>query len=164
MPGGKRLWVHPATPEDAAFVNRQVMREVKALPSADDQDRAIEIEVRLKVWQCIRVCRQGPERNAPLAFQPEDADLLRRNGALQTINRIVAVSDSLGGGEDLLPEVVRAFFGRVASCVRTCASQLPTDSPEWTGLRQRLEGLGGCVSRVNETGAVTLSDLAGVPE
>lgn len=163
MPGGKFVWVHPMNAEGVAFANIQAAREVAALPVTTDRERSIHFELRVKIWQVIRCCKRGPEVNALPCFQPESAEVFRRNPYWETVKRICALSDSLGEGDDVLPQAVRAFFGRVRNYVTTCASRLPTGSPELSVLRTALEDFVTFVSRVETKGMIEVSDFLEFP-
>jgi len=143
MPGGKRVCVHPVSPEDAGWLNRQAVREVRALGLLRDDlspeemraqayDAKIEVELRGRIYQAIACCRVGPLSTDAKVFRPEHARKLRATpGYLDAVQDIARLSDSLSSGKSeaaLLREVMADFFGRMASWLGTWSSALSAGS------------------------------------
>lgn len=146
MPDGSEVCIHGVSPEEAAYFNRQALKEITALglmpqpgepPAAAElkqREAVIESQFRGQVWQVISVCRQGEAPNSPAVFDSGDAESLRRSRYyLESIQDICRISDACSKGRseaDLLREQYAGFFGDMGSWLRTWCSQLTTESLE----------------------------------
>lgn len=150
MPGGKRVWVHPVSIEEAAALNIRALQEVRRL-NLPPEEAAVQHRLRAQVWQVIAACRKGPEPEAARVFGPEKAEYLRRNpGWLGAVQGICALSDSLSEGEteaQRLREALSGFFEQLQARLSTLSSHWSTASPGNTEASS--EVLEGCVSFVS---------------
>jgi len=158
MPGGKRLWVHPVSLEEALWINTQAMRETNQVDTRDQAEINLQIRVRAQVWQAQVCCRVGPETNAQRIFAPEDAVRLRKSPRFLTaIQEIAAISDRLSQGAseaEGLREGLRGFFERVANLLETLRGLSsitePTCSPEAAMALADCETSVSCMRRLLE--------------
>jgi hypothetical protein len=161
MPNGKQVWVHPVSPEEAMWMNRSAVSEVRAsgrlregLTQQEIHELNEEARTRAQVYQVVCCCRTGPEMDAPPIFQPQHADPLRkRPGMLDAIQDICRISDSLSAGTSaaaLLEEALAGFFGAMTSWLGMWCSQLSTDS--LTDCKEILSDFASSVSSINQPG------------
>lgn len=142
MPNGQKVWVHPVSVEQVAWITRQVLRELRKAglmkePDSQEQaqERQIESEMRSRVWYAVQCCRQGPEADAPPVFPDlhRAAEALRRNpGYLQAVTEIAGLAERLSQGRSewaALKEQLQGFFGRMESWLTTLTSLSETDLP-----------------------------------
>ena len=161
MPGGKRVWVHPVTVEDAQWLNVQARAdartEAKVRPFTTPREEAIWTTIRAQVYQVVCVCRVSETPGAGRVFKPENVDALQKNLPYGIIERIVATSEALDADTDVERQVLQDFFDACQSCMATWLS--PSDGATLESSRSDLEAFASCVSRVKERGYLTTGDV-----
>jgi hypothetical protein len=162
MPNGRTVWVHRLGLDDVGWLNVMALKDVKRLAITDPQEERIRYEHAAWVYQVICACRLGPDLGARKVFQPDHADVIRRNLPWETIRKIVALSDRMGEGDDQLPAMVLDFFARAESILRTWSGGLTADS--WTDCRKTLGAFASCVSVIRQRKSLVSADVIALAE
>ena len=150
LPDGRRVWLRPLSLKAKIQVGKHLSEDLrkagmlrKQVPA--EQVDAYQVEYNLEsiyrgnLWAVIFGARTGPEKEAPLAFEPADAAaLLEAEEWAQPIEDMAALMEGLvQAGESeaqVLREVLTRFFERQGSWAATCSSRLATLLPSTCSL------------------------------
>lgn len=174
MPGGGRVCVHPVSLEEAAYLNRQALKEVhqQGLVPKDDEpaevqrqkarEAQLDATARAQAWQVVLCCRAGEDPRSAKVFDAGDVEALRRNpGFVVAVQEICALSDRLSQGQSeaaLLKERLADFFGAMGSWLGTWCSQLSADTLDAS--KATLMDFANSVSAMKQPGASSPASLA----
>jgi hypothetical protein len=173
MPNGKRVCVHPTSADENLWIQRQVLKELRAekrMPpeNADAERRQeflVEVQGRVNLWTTIVVCRAGEALDARKVFRAEDAQPLRRNpGWAEACGAIAQISAQLGSGEseaEALRRLLESFFGQLGSRLGTMCG--PNGTGPNCSLLSRL-GTSASSAKPLEQRLVELTHLLNQPE
>lgn len=143
MPNRKRVCVHPISGEETIWVQKQVLRELRAQgllrETTPEEAKVLQPElqsqavVRGYVWTAIAVCRKGEDILSKKVFKPQHADALRRNpGWIEAAQAIAQVAERLGQGESeaaFLRRLVAGFFDQLGHWLPTLFGPPIEDTP-----------------------------------
>lgn len=164
MPGKRagKLYIHPASIDEAAWLNLQAIREVRDLGITDPGEAEVRRRLHAQVWQVIAVCRKGPGPGAPRVFEEKHARQLRCNpGWVDAVQQICALSDRLSSGKSeaaVFREAMAGFFGRMESWLTTCSSSLTAAT--WERISAALAACAASVSSMTPPGTLSADSLA----
>jgi hypothetical protein len=148
LPDGRRVWLRALSLKQKIALGKHLnedLHKAKVIRKqvSPEQFDAYQVEYQIEslyrgnLWAVLLSARTGPERDAPLAFEPADAPtLLEAEEWATPIEEMAALMEGLvQAGEteaQVTREVLTRFFERQGSWAETCSSRLalllPPDS------------------------------------
>jgi hypothetical protein len=140
LPDGRRVWLRPLSLKAKIALGKHLSEDLrkarvfrKEVPAEQVDAYRVEYELeslyRGNLWAVVLAARAGPERDAPLAFEPADVPaLLEAEDWAAPVEEMAALLDALtqaGNSElDVTREVITRFFERQQGWAETCSSRL----------------------------------------